>query len=78
MLGHASNRGELKGSNSSTDVRPTTAFFEQLTEIFSDVVFQGAVPDDWGRDEYLTHNKLYALRQGREEKTLSSTHKLST
>ena len=65
MLGHASNRGELQGSNSSTDARPTTAFFEQLAEIFSDVSFQGAVPDDWGRDEHLSHNKFYALRQCR-------------
>ena len=30
MVGHASNRGELQGSNSSTDARPTTAFLEQL------------------------------------------------
>ena len=30
MVGHASNRGELPASNSSTDARPTTAFLEQL------------------------------------------------
>jgi hypothetical protein len=65
MLGHDSNRGELQGSNSSTDARPTTAFFEQLAEIFSDVSFQGAVPDDWGRDDHLPQNKLYAPRQSR-------------
>jgi hypothetical protein len=35
------------------------------SSLFSDVAFQGDVPDDGGRDEHLPHNKLYALRQGR-------------
>ena len=45
----------------SDDVR----MVEQLAETFSDVAFQGDVPDDWGWDEHLSHNKLYTLWQGR-------------
>jgi hypothetical protein len=36
----SSNRGELQGSNSATDARPSTAFYEKLAEIFSDSVFK--------------------------------------
>jgi len=66
LLGHPSNRFELQGSNSATDARPSTAFYEKLAEIFSDSVFKGAVPADWARDEHLPPTKLYALRQGRD------------
>jgi hypothetical protein len=66
LLGHPSNRFELQGSNSATDARPSTAFYEKLAEIFSDSVFKGHVPDDWARDEHLPPTKLYALRQGRD------------
>jgi hypothetical protein len=66
LLGLPSNRQELQGSNSSTDARPTTAFFETLAQIFSDALFPGAVPADWLHDDHLPRTKLYALRQGRE------------
>ena len=66
LLGHPSNRGELEGSNSATDARPSTAFYEKLAEIFSDSAFKGAVPAEWPRDEHLPVTKLYALRQERD------------
>ncbi len=43
LLGHPSNRGELEGSNSATDARPITVFYEKLAEIFSDSAFKGSV-----------------------------------
>jgi hypothetical protein len=66
LLGHPSNRGELQGSNSATDARPSTAFYEKLAEIFSDSAFKGDVPAEWSRDEHLPLTKLYVLRQGRD------------
>jgi hypothetical protein len=65
LLGHSSNRAELQGSNSATDARPTTAFFEKVAELFSDPAFKGAVPVEWARDEHLPLTRVYALRQGR-------------
>jgi hypothetical protein len=66
LLGHPSNRGELQGSNSATDARPSTAFYEKLAEIFSDSAFKGTVPAEWSRDEHLPLTKLYVLCQGRD------------
>lgn len=66
LLGHPSNRGELEGSNSATDARPSSAFYAKLAEIFSDSAFKGAVPADWPRDEHLPVTKLYALREARD------------
>lgn len=65
ILGHPSNRHELEGSNSATDARPTTAFFEQLAKTFSNSDFKGFIPDCWDHDVHLPQNKSYPLRQGR-------------
>ena len=66
LLGHPSNRGELEGSNSATDARPSSAFYAKLAEIFSDSAFKGTVPADWPRDEHLPVSKLYPLREARD------------
>jgi hypothetical protein len=65
LLGHSSNRAELQGSNSATDARPTTVFFEKVAEMFSDPSFKGTVPVEWARDEHLPITRVYALRHGR-------------
>jgi hypothetical protein len=66
LLGHPCNRGELEGSNSATDARPSSAFYGKLAEIFSDSAFKGTVPADWPRDEHLPVTKFYALREARD------------